>query len=224
MRTGWHLIICIIFLRDAIGAPKQHVVAFGKWTSIKWQAEVGDEKPFEIKVRPLYVDGKTKEFTTGVARDVTEKTFVVQRMFRLNDSLPQDTGPARWRWEPGGWLLIDRLSGKVQPIVLPEFAPPMSAVKWFRDYAAYCGFSDDGKKALAMVVQLGRRKPLFKKAIGDVAPEAPECQVPAWQRDPVRVTFEAGTQKITFAVGSRAIDVAADDQSTGEVNSNQNQE
>ena len=199
-----------------MGAPKQHVVAFGKWTSIKWQAEVGDEKPLEIKIRPLYVDGKTKEFTTGVARDVTEKTFVIQRMFRLNDSLPQDTGPARWRWEPGGWLLVDRLSGKVQPIVLPEFAPQMSAVKWFRDYAAYCGFSDDGKKALAMVVQLGRRKPLFKKAIGDVAALAPECQILAWQRDPVRVTFEAGTQKITFAVSSRAIDVAADDESTGE--------
>ena len=72
------------------------------------------------------MDGKTKEFTLGSAHEITERIFVVQRMFRLNDSLPQETGPARWRWEKGGWLLVDRVSGKVQQIALPEFDPNYS--------------------------------------------------------------------------------------------------
>jgi hypothetical protein len=211
---------CLILVNVAgFAAPKQHVVALGKWTPIKWQADADantNEKPVEVRIRPLYVDGKTREFTVGAAHDVTEKTFVVQRMFRLNDALPQENAPSRWRWERGGWLLIDRMTGKVQPIALPQFDSYTSTVNWFRDYAGYCGVSDDGKKALAMVAQLGRRKPLFKKTIADVAPEAPQCQIPAWQRDPVRVTFESEAQKITFVVSSRAVDVATEEETAGE--------
>src|SRR5205823_1297807 len=99
--------------------------------------------------------------------DVTERTFVVQRMFRLNDSLPQDSGPTHWRWDRGGWLLVDRVSGKVQPIPLSEFDPAVSSVNWFRDYAAYCGISDDAQKHFAMIIQLGKRKALLKKSLAD---------------------------------------------------------
>jgi len=211
---------CMILVNiAAIAAPKQHVVALGKGTPIKGKADADantNDKPVEVKIRPLYVDGKMREFTVGAAHDVTEKTFVVQRMFRLNDALPQENGPMHWRWERGGWLLIDRVTGKVQLIALPQFDSYTSTVNWFRDYAGYCGVSDDGKKALAMVVQLGRRKPLFKKTIADVAPEASQCQIPAWQRDPVRVTFEIEAQKITFVVSTRAVDVATEEETAGE--------
>jgi hypothetical protein len=206
----------ILLIGSGAAVSKQHIVAFGKWCSIKWQADGDEGKPVDVKIRPLYVDGKTKEFTVGPAHDVTEKTFVVQRLYRLNDSLPQETGPARWRWERGGWLLINRVTGKVQPIALPEFDPQTSGVNWFRDYAAYCGVSDDGKKTLAMVMQLGRRKPLFKSTVSDAASNKVGCQEPAWQRGPVRVTFESGAQKITFVVSSRTIDVATEDESAGE--------
>jgi len=129
----------VLFSRR-LAAPKPHVVVLGKWTSVKWQAGDDEGKPVDVKIRPLYVDGRTKEFTLGPTHDVTDRAFVVQRMFRLNDSLPQDAGPARWRWQWGGWLLADRVTGKVQQITLPEFDPYYSAVNWFRDYAAYWSF------------------------------------------------------------------------------------
>ena len=65
-----------------------------------------------------------------------------------------------------------------------EFDPYSSAAAWFRDYAAYCGVSDDGKKISAVIMQLGRRKPLLKKPVGDVSAEMPdsECPAPVWER------------------------------------------
>jgi hypothetical protein len=75
-----------------------------------------ESTPVDMKVRPLVVDGHVKEFTTGGAHDATERMLVVQRAYRLNDLLPQESGPNRWRWERGGWLLVDRVSGRVQTI------------------------------------------------------------------------------------------------------------
>jgi hypothetical protein len=142
---------------------------------------------------------------------------VVQRMYRLNDSLPQESGPTQWRWQRGGWLIVDRVSGKVQQIALPEFDADLSTVSWFRDYAAYCGTSDDGQKTYAMIVQLGRRKPLLKKALGEAGPGPVGCTLPSWQRNPVRVTFETkADRKLTFTVRSRAVDLAAEDENEGE--------
>jgi hypothetical protein len=138
-------------------------------------------------------------------------------MFRLNDSLPQETGPVHWRWERGGWLLVDRVSGKVQQIILPEFEPSLSLVNWFRDYAAYCGVSDDGLKSFATIVQLGKQKPLLKKALGDAGLQTAICPAPVWQRTPVRVIFQGSAdQKLTFSVRSRAVDVATEDENEGE--------
>jgi hypothetical protein len=104
-------------------APKQHVVALGKWTSVKWLPDDSESTAVDLRIRPLYVDGRTKEFTLGPAHDVTERTFVVQRMFRLNDSLPAESGPSRWRWERGGWQLADRVTGKVQQLRYRSLIP-----------------------------------------------------------------------------------------------------
>jgi len=211
--------VTYILLCTGIGfaAPKLHVVALGKWASIKWLAEDDETKAVDLRIRPLYVDGRTREFTVGPAHDVTDRAFVVQRMFRLNDSLPAESGTPRWRWDRGGWLLADRVSGKVQPLTLPEFDPYPTTVSWFRDYAAYCGVSDDRSKFFAMIVQLGRRKPLLKKALGEVGPDAPACPLPVWQRNPVRVTFQPkADQKLTFSVRSRAVDLAVEDESEGQ--------
>ncbi len=200
----------ILFCAVALAAPKPHAVAFGKWITAKWPAPNEGSQPQELKIRPLYIDGHTKEFTLGSAHPVTDRAFVVRRMFRVNDSLPQETGAARWQWQPGGWLLVDQVNGKVQLINLPEFEPSYSTVNWFRDYAAYCGISDDGKKAYALIVQLGRRKPLLKKLV--VGTEMPACAAPLWQRDPVRATFEPnGDHRFTFSVTSRAVDFAGDE-------------
>ena len=136
---------------------------------------------------------------------MTERLLAAQRVFRLNDSLPQENGPNRWRWQKGGWILIDRVSGKVQPVTLPDLDIDNSPVNWFRDYAAYCSASEEGK-IFAVIVQLGRRKPLLKKVI---ASGTTGCPIPVWQRDPARVTFEAvGDQKLTFTVRSSSVDIA----------------
>ena len=178
--------------------------------------QTGKARPTAVKIRPLYVDGRTKEFTIGVAHDVTERIFVVQRIYRMNDSLPQQPGPTQWKWQRGGWLLVDRASGKVQQLALAEFDPDSSAVNWFRDYAAYCGISDDGQKFFAVIVQIARRKPLLKKSIGDATDSRSACAPPVWYRDPVRVTFApTPEQKLTFSVKSRAVDAVASDESEG---------
>jgi hypothetical protein len=51
-------------------------------------------------------------------------------------------------------------------------------------------------------MQLGRRKPILKKPLGEAAnDEASECAPPGWQRAPTRVSFVSkADQKFTFAV------------------------
>ena len=213
----FQILSCIVLLSLlGLAAPKPHVVALGRWISISWHELDSEAKPFHLKIRPLYVDGRTKEFTVGDSHDVTERTFVVQRIYRLNDSLPQQIGLTQWQWQRGGWLLVDCVSGKVQPIALPEFDPDSSAVNWYRDYAAYCGASDDGQKLIALVVQIGRRKPLLKKAVGEANESPQTCGAPIWERNPMRVTFEITPgQKLMFAVRSRAIDAVAPEENEG---------
>jgi hypothetical protein len=204
----------VLMATAASGATKVHVIAFGKWTTVTWPAESG-EKPLSLKIRPLIVDEHIKEYTVGLPHDVTDRLFVVRRVFRLNDSLPEETAP-RWQWERGGWLLVDRVTGKISAINLPEFDVFYSAASWYRDYVAYCGVSDDGKKTFAIVAQISRRKPVLKKPLSDdgATGDAPDsaCQAPSWQRGPVRVSFEpSGGAKQTFAIRGHAADLVNDD-------------
>jgi hypothetical protein len=73
--------------------------------------------------------------------EVTERLFVVRRIFRVNDSLLEDSGAPRWQWQRGGWMLGDRSNGRISPVVLPEFDHYYSIASWYQDYAAYCGIS-----------------------------------------------------------------------------------
>lgn len=216
MRSLAAICVCVVVVVGvSSAASKPHTVALGKWSVVKVLAGDDETKPAEMKIRPLIVDGRTKEFTTGSAHDVTDRVFVVQRAYRLNDLLPQESGPSRWRWERGGWLLVDRVSGRVQSIALPAFDASYSQVSWFRDYAAYCGFSDEGGQRFTVVVQLGKRKPLLKKAAGSGAARQ-GCSSPAWSRAPARVTFEvAGEAKFTFTVRSQAVDLVTEGDDEG---------
>jgi len=217
MNRCWTVSICILLLNfNAFAATKPHVVSLGHWTSIPIRGEGGENQPTAVKIRPLYVDGHAKEFTLGAAHDVTDRIFVVQRIYRVNDSLPQQPGPTQWQWQRGGWLLVDRMSGKIQHLSLAEFDPDSSAANWFRDYAAYCGISDDGQKLFAVIVQIGQRKPLLKKSIGDSTDSRSACAPPVWARDPVRVSFApTPDQKLTFSVKSRTVDTITPDESEG---------
>ncbi len=219
----FHLLILTALLTTAVSAAtKVHVITFGKWTSVQWFPGFGaDDKPQSVKIRALVVDGRVKEFVLGAPHEVTDRLFVVRRMFRVNDSLPEDPAP-RWQWQRGGWLLVDRITGRVSPVNLPEFDAFYSAASWYRDYVAYCGVADDGKKTYAMVAQLSRRKPVLKKELSnaavaeDASPDS-ACPTPSWQRSPARVSFEpAGANKQTFAIRGHVVDMVNDAEEEGE--------
>jgi hypothetical protein len=163
-----------------------------------------------LKVRPLTVDGRQKEWTTGDAHDVTDRSFTIRRAMRLNDTLPGDA-TARWSWQPGPWLLVDRTTGHIVALHLPDFDAAVSGAVWFRDYAAYCGTGTTAKGGLfAIVAQLGARRAVVQQQIGkwpQAAPVEPVCKPAEWQRTPMRVTLQAiGGEAMTFdVVGAAAL-------------------
>jgi hypothetical protein len=219
LRTALVLLIVVLHTSPVLAAAKPHVITFGKSITVQWipESSAAADKPVTLKVRPLLVDAHVKEFTLGLAHEVTDRLFVIRRAFRINDSLPQEsTSPPHWQWQRGGWLLVDRTTGRISPINLPEFDVAYSAVSWYRDYAAYCGVSDDGKKVYAVVAQINRHKPILKKLlegeniadkeIKDATADS-ACPTPAWQRAPTRVTFGEGQAKQTFAIRGHAVDL-----------------
>src|SRR5580704_8207689 len=202
---GFFFRITLCFFLGAatvLAASKPHVITFGKWTAVKSSTDLDQNRSDDLKVRAVYVDTRLKEFTFGIPHEVTEQLFVVRRVVRVNDTLPQET-TVRWSWQRSGWLVVDRITGHISQASLPEFDSDASSASWYRDYVAYCGISEDGHKLSAVVMQLGRRKPILKKPLGEAASEeasSPECAPPAWQRAPTRVSFlSKGDQKFTFA-------------------------
>ena len=185
---------------------KAHVVVLGAAKRVAYSkagdpagAAAGEDA---LKIRALLVDGALKEWTTGDAHDVTDRSFVVRRAIKLNDALPSDQtpqNPARaanpWVWQRGPWLLVDRATGRVAALKLPDYDPGVSQVSWFRDYAAYCGVTASGKSLYAVVAQLAARKPVLAKKLAAFDAEnhpQPVCGLPEWQREPLRVTFHPG--------------------------------
>jgi hypothetical protein len=206
-RAGTLMFAMLLLAVAAQAASKPHVISFGKAAPVKLFLAPDEQKTVDIRVRPLYVDGRLKEFTTGDAHEITEQVFVVQRAYRVNDSLPAERGVPRWKWQRGGWIAVDRRSGRVTQLRLPDFDPFYSTAAWYRDYVAYCGVSDNGEKLYAVVAQLGRKKPVVRKELGAASggemPEA-DCAPPQWQRQPARVTFlPHQAAKLSFDVRGR---------------------
>jgi hypothetical protein len=188
---------------------KTHVVGLGVTKRVPY-SKAGDPagadaNETDLRIRPLLVDGTLKEWTTGDPHDVTDRSFAVRRAVRINDSLPGDK-QQHWVWQRGPWLLIDRATGHAAPLKLPEYEPGVSQVSWFRDYAAYCGVTASGKSLYAVVAQIAARKPVLARKIDSFDSDPhdrpdPVCGVPAWQREPLRVTFQtAGRGTLAFDI------------------------
>lgn len=221
MRALRFLTAVLLLPLCAAAASKPHVVALGKRTSVKLFVGPAENQTMDITVRPLYVDAKLKEFTTGDSHDVTDREFVVRRAYRINDALPDDTHKApKWLWQRGGWLLVDRVSGKISLVKLPDFDPFYSLVSWYRDYAAYCGITSSGERVTAVVAEIGDKKALFHKeldkpSLGD-SPDG-NCPAPHWDRQPARVTFAPKSgEKFSVNVSGRFADEAPDNDSQEE--------
>jgi hypothetical protein len=226
-RKSWFAAIAItalIAIPAAHAAPRKvHTVLLGATQKVAY-SKVGDPAGAaageqELKIRALRVDGVLKEWTTGDAHDVTDRSFVVRRAIKLNDALPSDNPsekpapgdnatpgvkppeksaekPARaastWVWQRGPWLLVDRVTGHVIALKLPDYDPGVSQVSWFRDYGAYCGVTASGKSLYAVVAQVAARKPVLAKKLVAFDAEShpdPVCGPAEWQRAPLRVTF-----------------------------------
>jgi hypothetical protein len=203
---------------SASAAPrKAHSVVLGAVRHVPY-SKIGDPASAAagesvLDIRALLVDGVLKEWTTGDAHDVTDRSFVVRRVIRLNDALPTDkpgTGDkpgektGHWVWQRGPWLLVDRAAGHVTALRLPDYNPGVSQVSWFRDYAAYCGITASGKSLYAVVAQIAARKPVLAKKLAafdvDNHPE-PVCAPADWQREPLRIAFHpSGTNAISYDI------------------------
>jgi hypothetical protein len=196
-------------------APKVHAVTLGPFRRVPYTQpdatpDTKTDETSTLKVRPLFVDDRQKEWTTGEIHDITDRTFTVRRALRLNDALPTEAVP-HWIWQPGPWLSVDRATGHITALHLPDFDPAVSDAVWFRDYAAYCGIATTAKGGLfAVVAQLGARRAVVLKQIGPW-PQAnhfiPVCQPAQWQRLPMRVTLKpTGGDPVTYdVVGSASI-------------------
>jgi hypothetical protein len=172
-----------------LAVSKPHIVFLGSAKSVPYTL-AGDPAgalPTEkqLRVRPLMVDGKLKEWTNGESHAITDRSFVVRRALRLNDALPGDKAE-HWIWQRGPWLLVDRVKGSVTALHLPDYDPAVSNVVWFRDYAAYCGLTASGKK-------------LSPWSPGEN--QLPACAAAAWQREPLQVTFQpSGAAAISYSL------------------------
>ena len=219
MKNGERAIIVVLaallaVLFPASAAPrKAHSVVLGAARSVAY-SKTDDpagaaSSENTLKIRALLVDGVLKEWTTGESHDVTDRSFVVRRVLRINNALPGEKpsgNPAHaastWVWQRGPWLLVDRVTGHIAPLKLPDYDPGVSQVSWFRDYGAYCGVTASGKSLYAVVAQVAGRTPLLAKKVEGFDPENhpdPVCAPPEWQREPLRITFHpAGKDPISY--------------------------
>jgi hypothetical protein len=225
-RKAWFAAIAIaalvaIFPAAQAAPRKAHVVVLGAARKVPY-SKAGDpagaaQTENELKVRALLVDGVVKEWTTGDSHDVTDRSFVVRRVIKLNDNLPAEKpapsekssvkpAPAAssWAWQRGPWLLVDRQTGHIAALKLPDYDPGVSQVVWFRDYGAYCGVTNSGKSLYAVVAQVAARKPLLARKLSAFDPEnhpGPACGPSEWKREPLRVTFHpTGKELVSFDI------------------------
>jgi hypothetical protein len=223
MRPLSSCISLLLLAGSCFAVPKTHTIVLGKWRTVEIRTEATTGQPMsaqqvtqqtnakqinamQIKVRELIIDGRTREYITGATHEITDHIFVVRRAYRINDALPEETQkPQQWVWRLGGWISVDRQTTHIAQLNLPAFDGDISEASWYRDYAAYCGASDDGPKTYLMVSQLGKRKPILKKEYSGAA-----CAVPRWERTPSRVAFVVAGEKTIFIVREHSADLQPD--------------
>jgi len=169
----FRLVSALLLLLPAIagGVTKPHVITFGKWTTVPWSpnAAAADDKPLTLKVRPLLVDARVKEF------NARRRSRCNRPAVRGTPRLPHQRQPSPGTRLGSSLAMAARRMASSGPhhrphlaANLPEFDAFYSAASWYRDYAAYCGVSEDGKKVYAVVAQISRRKPIVKWLIAKV--------------------------------------------------------
>ncbi len=161
-------LVVLALCSAALSASKPHVITLGKPMPVKLYAGAEEQQSIPIDVRPLHVDTKLKEYTTGTPHDVTDRLFVVRRAFRINDTLPEDPPKAaKWLWQRGGWLLVNRCTGRISSIKLPDFDASLLRGKLVPRLRGLLRHLRPGTgRANALVAQISMRKPIYNKELG----------------------------------------------------------
>jgi hypothetical protein len=185
--------------RRRIAAEQEHLrsqrVAFGEPLAVSLYLGPTARSEAQMEIRPLLLRGSIERFVTGQPHPLDERYFVVRTAYRVEDVAPEDPSGLRWQWARGGWVQVDRRSGRVRDLSLPDFDPYYSEAAWHGDYAAYCGLNKDADEVLAVVARAGSRRPVLRVRLGEASGlEAPdsECTQPRWWGTPdgeTRVTF-----------------------------------
>lgn len=201
-------------------APKVHTVTLGPMHKVPFTPafstpDTKDDDSTTLRIRPLFVDSRQKEWTVGELHNISDRTFAIRRALHINDALPNDPGE-HWVWQPATWILVDRATGRITALHLPAFDPALSNAVWFRDYAAFCGIAStrsaksEASSLVAVVAQVGARKAVAQRSIGrwpqpDRA--GPVCTPARWQRLPMRATLQpTAGDPVTFdIVGSTSL-------------------
>ncbi len=210
------LLLTPTLLALAASTPKVHTVTLGPVRKVPYTPAFAtpdskDDDSTTLKVRPLFVDAKQKEWTVGELHNISDRTFAVRRALHINDTLPGEPGE-RWVWQPASWILVDRTTGHITALHLPDFDAAISTAVWFRDYAAYCGIASTskGSSLVAVIAQSSGRKAVAQRPLGKwPQPDhtGPVCESARWQRLPMRATLQLiGGEPITFdIVGSTSL-------------------
>jgi hypothetical protein len=166
LSSGFAICLACLFVTPAVAkGPKIHSAIVGKPHPVFWTTADAPATRLSLLIRPVIVDGRRKAWAIGETHDVTDHSFVVLEVQHVNDSLPGEKIP-HFIWETASWLLIERNTGHVSVLHFTGYDPAISGISWFRDYAAFCTISANGKSLSAEVVQLGSRKPVAHKRIG----------------------------------------------------------
>jgi hypothetical protein len=147
--------------------------------------------------------------TTGQPRDITDRAFVVRKVYRVNDRLPSEsTQSPKWKWHRAGWLLVDRPNGPSQRTSLARFRPVLLDGELVSRLRGILRVLRRRREGVRRGGKIGVKKPLVHKepgrAHGGDMPDS-ECDAPTWQRPPVRVTIVSKDgQPVTFAIHRQA--------------------
>jgi hypothetical protein len=189
-----------------------HSVFLGPWHTVPFSPNPDAATPThsQLKVRALVIDGRIADWTTGPIHLVTQSSYTVRQVLRVNDALPT-AKTEHWIWQLGPWLSVDRTKGHAALLHLPGYDPRVSHVVWFRDLAAYCGIRGGSKPQLtALLARISVRKALVSTRIGSWNPsknpallDAPACAPSTWQLNPLRITFQPTVGKpLTYSLAN----------------------
>jgi hypothetical protein len=200
-------VVGLLLALTTVVVAGNHSAVFGDWVSVRMFVGPEPQQSVEMKIRPLYLDGELKEFTTGQVHPLDQNQFVVRRVYRLSNRWLRNGEAQPFLWQRGGWVLVDRSRGRIQQLELPDFDPFYSVASWSRDWVAYCGVSKDGDELYAIVAKLDQREPILKKrlreATGSPKPDG-ECEAPRWEQQPGKITFSpVGGPEVPLTIGSR---------------------